>query len=68
MIQQGLTLAAAAIIIGALVALVIGMPVMWLWDWIIVPMGLPKLGFWKSVGLTFLIRILWPSPSSSSSN
>lgn len=60
----------AALVIFAIVAgfaLLFGFPIMWLWNWIVVPMGLPSLTFWKAVGLALLIHMLFPSSSGTSS-
>ena len=47
-------------------SLLFGFPIMWLWNWILVPMGLPALTFWKAVGVSLLIKLLFPHASSDS--
>jgi len=43
------------------ISLVLALPVMWLWNWIVVDFGLPKLTFWKSWGLLILCLFLFKS-------
>lgn len=51
----------------ALVALILGLPLMLLWNWLMpVLFGLPTIGFWQAVGLNFLSSILFKSTSYKS--
>ena len=43
-----------------LVALLLGLPLMILWNWLMPTIfGLPTIGFWQAVGLNFLASILF---------
>lgn len=49
------------------IALFIGLPVMWLWNWLMPEIfGLKEVGFWQSVGLAFLCGILFKASVSKS--
>ena len=53
-----------ALVIGALViiTLILGLPVMWLWNWIIPELFyLDTITFWQAVGLNLLSSILFKS-------
>lgn len=51
------------------VALLMGLPLMWLWNWLMPGLfGLKTIGFWQAVGLNFLSSILFKSSSASSSS
>jgi len=52
-----INLVALIVILG--LSFLLGFPIMCLWNWIIVPIGLPALTFWKAVGLHFLIHALF---------
>lgn len=53
----------------AFVALLLGLPLMWLWNWLMPDLfGLKEIGFWQAVGLNFLSSILFKSSSTSSSS
>ena len=61
------TAALAFIGIIVLVGLLIGFPLMWLWNWLMVGLfGLPVIGFWQAVGLYLLSNILFKSSTSNS--
>jgi hypothetical protein len=46
--------------IMGLVALIIGLPLMLLWNWLMPTLfGLPFITFWQAVGLNFLSTILF---------
>lgn len=56
-------------ILGVLlfVAMLIGFPTMWLWNWIMPELfGLPLIGFWKAVGINLLSAILFGKTNYSS--
>ncbi len=56
-----------AIGVAGLICLLIGFPIMWLWNAIAVTMfGAPVITFWKAVGLSFLIRMLYPTAIKTS--
>lgn len=49
-------------------ALLIGLPTMWLWNWLMpVIFGLPAIGFWQAVGLVFLSGIFFKSTTTTQS-
>ena len=53
-----------ALVIGALViiTLILGLPVMWLWNWIMPELFyLDTITFWQAVGLNLLSSILFKS-------
>lgn len=51
----------------ALLAILIGLPLMLLWNWLMPAVfGLSKIAFWQSVGLYFLSGILFRNNSSKS--
>ena len=55
-----------AIVLGVLVviALILGLPVMLLWNWLMPQIfGLPFIGFWQAVGLNILSSILFSKPT-----
>lgn len=61
------TAALAFIGIIVLVGILIGFPLMWLWNWLMVGLfGLPVIGFWEAVGLYLLSNILFKSSTSNS--
>lgn len=53
----------------SLVALLLGLPLMLLWNWLM-PMvfGLPTLTFWQAVGMNFLASILFGKTTTSTKN
>ena len=49
-----------AIAFSAIVAIVIGYPIKWLWNWIMPNIfGLPEISFWLALGLAILISLLF---------
>lgn len=49
------------------VALVVPLPLMWLWNWLMPDIfGLTTIGYWQSLGLMLLSTILFYRGSSSS--
>ena len=50
------------------IALVAGLPVMWLWNWLMpVLFKLPQINFWQSLGILVLTHCIFPGVSVSSS-
>lgn len=44
----------------AIVAIIIGLPIKWLWNWIMPNIfGLPEISFWMALGIALLISILF---------
>lgn len=44
----------------AIIAIVIGFPIKWLWNWIMPNLfGLPEISFWMALGIALLISILF---------
>lgn len=58
----------AMLLLTLLVAMIIGWPLMILWNAIVpgVFVGVKAIGFWDAVGLIFMVRLLLPSTSTSS--
>jgi hypothetical protein len=57
-----------ATVIGAflLVAILMGLPLMLLWNWLMPQLfNLPEIGFWQAVGLNFMCSIMFKGTSSS---
>jgi hypothetical protein len=55
--------------IGALLAVLMGLPLMLLWNALVPEIfGLKQIGFWQAVGLNFLSSILFKSSSTSTSS
>lgn len=43
-----------------IVALIIGLPIKWLWNWIMPKLfGLPEISFWMAIGIALLASILF---------
>ena len=58
--EDVLTKITTVIGIVILVALLLGVPLMYLWNWLMPTIfGLPTIGFWQAVGLNFLASILF---------
>ena len=58
--EKFLTGFATVIGVVALVAILLGLPLMILWNWLMPTIfGLPMIGFWQAVGLNFLASILF---------
>lgn len=50
----------AVIIAWAIIAVVIGFPIKWLWNWLMPNLfGLPEISFWMALGIALLISILF---------
>lgn len=57
-----------ALVIGGLVifGLLIGFPIMWLWNWLMPDLfGVPEIGFWEAWGLYMLSNVLFKSTSNT---
>ena len=58
-----------AILLFTVLALLMGLPTMLLWNWLMPEIfGLKAIGFWQAVGLNFLSSILFKSSSTTSSS
>jgi len=58
--EDVLTKIATVVGIVILAALLLGVPLMYLWNWLMPTIfGLPTIGFWQAVGLNFLASILF---------
>jgi hypothetical protein len=58
-VMKGVLLILAAIIMGLVVAMIIGLPVMLLWNWLMPELfGGPTVTFWQAVGLAVLGSLL----------
>lgn len=50
----------SSLILIAIFALLMGLPVMWLWNWIMPTVfALGKITFWKAVGINLLCGLLF---------
>lgn len=50
----------AIILAWAIIAVVIGFPIKWLWNWLMPNLfGLPEISFWMALGIALLISILF---------
>lgn len=48
------------ILAWAIIAVVIGFPIKWLWNWLMPNLfGLPEISFWMALGIALLISILF---------
>ena len=58
--------ASAIVAIICLVCLILGLPLMLLWNWLMpIIFGLPVLTFWQAVGINFLASILFGKTNTS---
>ena len=49
-----------AILIIALAAVILGLPLMWLWNWLMPTIfNLPEITFWQALGINALSTILF---------
>jgi hypothetical protein len=54
------------IVVGALVCVIMGLPLMILWNWLMPTIfGLTTITFWQAIGLNILATILFQSHTSS---
>jgi hypothetical protein len=50
----------AAILVVVLVAVILGFPLMWLWNWLMPGIfNLPEITFWQALGINALSTILF---------
>lgn len=57
----------AVLVLGVVVALLVSLPVMWLWDWLMPEIfGLKEITWLQALGLTLLCSLLFKSSASSS--
>jgi len=55
-------MALSGVVIAAIVALILGVVVLWLWNWLMPEIfGLPAISFWQAWGLVVLSHILFKS-------
>jgi hypothetical protein len=53
-------------VVVLLVGVLVGFPVMWLWNWLMpVIFGLTKINFWQAWGLSVLCSLLFKKSSAS---
>lgn len=56
------------IVVGFVVVLLMTLPVMWLWNWLMPHLfGLVTIDFWEALGLSTLCSILLKSTNNNSS-
>jgi hypothetical protein len=61
-----LTAIVTVIGIFLLVAILMGLPLMLLWNWLMPQLfNLPEIGFWQAVGLNFMCSIMFKGTSPS---
>lgn len=54
--------------IALVVILILGLPTMLLWNWIMPEIfGLKEIGFWQAIGIQLLAYLIFPTKSSSNS-
>jgi hypothetical protein len=64
--QNFLTAIGTAIGIFLIAAVLMGLPLMILWNWLMPHIfNLPEIGFWQAVGINFLCSIMFKSTSSN---
>ena len=68
--MKNITIALTAIFgalgLVGLVMLILGLPAMWLWNWLMPEIfGLKTITFWQAIGLQFLFYILLPSSKTT---
>lgn len=49
-----------------IIALLMGFPIMWLWNYAMVAIGLPEITFWVAVCINILAGILFNNPKVNS--
>ena len=53
------------LVVGSALCLALGLPVMWLWNWLMPALfRLPAITFWQAVGLMLLCHLLFKSHTS----
>jgi hypothetical protein len=64
--KEFITIAATLIGLVAIVAILLGYPLMLLWNWLMPTIfNLPEITFWQAIGLNFLSTILFKSSIST---
>jgi hypothetical protein len=65
--MEGLLKFVGAIGLLFIIACLLALPLMWLWNWLMPELfDLQTIGFWQALGLNLLSSILFKSASSSS--
>ena len=65
--MEKLLLILGAIALVIIIAFVLTLPVMWLWNWIMpLIFGLIKINFWQALGLNLLCGFLFKSTNTNS--
>jgi len=65
--SETLAILLVAALVILLVAIIIGFPVMWLWNWLMPTLfGLTKITFWQAWGLSVLCGFLFKSTNVNS--
>ena len=64
--MENLLLILGTITLIALIALLLALPTMWLWNWLMPTIfGLIKINFWKALGINLLCGILFKSSNTN---
>jgi hypothetical protein len=64
--QNFLTAIGTVIGIFLIAAVLMGLPLMILWNWLMPHIfNLPEIGFWQAVGINFMCSIMFKSTSSN---
>lgn len=67
--QNFLTAIGTVIGIFLIAAVLMGLPLMILWNWLMPHIfNLPEIGFWQAVGINFMCSIMFKSTSSNTKN
>jgi hypothetical protein len=67
--QNFLTAIGTVIGIFLIAAVLMGLPLMILWNWLMPYIfNLPEIGFWQAVGINFMCSIMFKSTSSNTKN
>ena len=68
-IMEKLLVVLGAIMLICIIAIVMSLPTMWLWNWLMpVIFGLVKINFWQALGLNLLTGILFRSTYNDTSS
>jgi hypothetical protein len=64
--QNFLTAIGTVIGVFLIIAVLMGLPLMILWNWLMPHIfNLPEIGFWQAVGINFLCSVMFKSTSSN---
>jgi hypothetical protein len=67
-VSEFLFSAAIVAVVMSVIVLLWGLPLMWLWNWIMPTVfGLQTITFWQAVGLNFISHILFKSNGNTKS-